>query len=55
LLLFGVFYGYLVYFVASWYIYIMVIWYIFPRFGMLYREKSGNPASNAGLNAQKVA
>jgi hypothetical protein len=21
----------------------MVIWYIFPRFGMLYQEKSGNP------------
>jgi hypothetical protein len=24
--------------------YTMVIWYIFPRFGMLYHEKSGNPA-----------
>jgi hypothetical protein len=22
---------------------IVVIWYIFPSFGMLYREKSGNP------------
>jgi hypothetical protein len=22
----------------------MVIWYIFPRFGKLYQEKSGNPA-----------
>jgi hypothetical protein len=21
----------------------MVIWYIFPRFGILYQEKSGNP------------
>jgi hypothetical protein len=21
----------------------MVIWYIFPRFGMLHREKSGSP------------
>jgi hypothetical protein len=31
----GIFYGHLVNFV--------VIWYIFPRFGMLYREKSGNP------------
>jgi hypothetical protein len=38
LLLFGIFYGYLVYF--------MVIWYIFPRFGMLYQEKSGNPDRN---------
>jgi hypothetical protein len=24
-------------------VYFMVIWYIFPRFGMLYQEKSGNP------------
>jgi hypothetical protein len=23
----------------------VVIWYIFPRFGILYQEKSGNPAS----------
>jgi hypothetical protein len=44
----------LVYFVATWsnlrplgifcvhLVYFMVIWYIFPRFGMLYQEKSGN-------------
>jgi hypothetical protein len=31
----GLFYGHLVYFV--------VIWYIFPRFGISYQEKSGNP------------
>jgi hypothetical protein len=30
-----IFYGRLVYFV--------VIWYIFPRFGILDQEKSGNP------------
>jgi hypothetical protein len=24
--------------------YFVVIWYIFPRFGILYQEKSGNPA-----------
>jgi hypothetical protein len=24
-------------------VYFMVICYIFPRFGMLYQEKSGNP------------
>jgi hypothetical protein len=36
---FDVFYGHLVYFV--------VIWYILPRFGMLNREKSGNPASHS--------
>jgi hypothetical protein len=29
--LFGIFNGYLVY--------LLVIWYIFPRFGMLYQEK----------------
>jgi hypothetical protein len=32
----GIFFGHLVHF---W-----VIWYIFTRFGMLYQEKSGNPA-----------
>jgi hypothetical protein len=32
---FGNFHGHLEYFVA--------IWYISPRFGMLYQEKSGNP------------
>jgi hypothetical protein len=31
-----IFYSHLVYFV--------VIWYISPRFGILYQEKSGNPA-----------
>jgi hypothetical protein len=24
----------------------MVIWYIFPRFGMLHQETSGNPADD---------
>jgi hypothetical protein len=33
----GNFYGHLVHFV--------VIWDIFSRFGMLHKEKSGNPAS----------
>jgi hypothetical protein len=33
-----IFYGHLVYFV--------VIWYIFPRFGILDQEKSGNPGSD---------
>jgi hypothetical protein len=32
----GTFYGHLVHF--------EVIWYISPRFGILYQEKSGNPA-----------
>jgi ABC-type uncharacterized transport system permease subunit len=26
--------------------YVVVIWYIFTRFGILYQEKSGNPGSN---------
>jgi hypothetical protein len=34
---FGLFHGHLVFFV--------VLWQIFPRFGMLYREESGNPVS----------
>jgi hypothetical protein len=34
----AIFYGHLVYFV--------VIWYIFPRFGILYQENSGNPDSS---------
>jgi hypothetical protein len=25
----------------------MAIWYIFPRFGTLYQEKSGNPGQRA--------
>jgi hypothetical protein len=36
LLLLEIFYGHLVY--------LVVIWYIFHRFGILYQEKSGNPA-----------
>jgi hypothetical protein len=26
-------------------VYFVVIWYIFPRFGILYQEKSGNPGT----------
>jgi hypothetical protein len=42
---FGLFYDHLVYFVAILDILHMVIWYIFPRFGMLCKEKSGNPGA----------
>jgi hypothetical protein len=35
---FGVFCGHLEYF--------MVTWHILPRFGILYQEKSGNPAAD---------
>jgi hypothetical protein len=27
----------------------VVFWYIFPRFGILYQEKSGNPAPDIHL------
>jgi hypothetical protein len=40
---FCLFYDRRVYFMAIWYILYLAIWYIFNRFGMLYREKSGNP------------
>jgi hypothetical protein len=39
LLSFGIFYGHLVYF--------MVILVYFPRFGLFYLEKSGNPGGVA--------
>jgi hypothetical protein len=46
----GIFYGHLECFPAILYILwpfgkVVVIWYIFPRFGILYQEKSGDPAS----------
>jgi hypothetical protein len=42
-----IFYGHLVYFVA--------IWCIFPRFGFLDQEKSGNPAFVTFKNCPKHA
>jgi hypothetical protein len=47
----GIFYDHLVYFTAIGNIlwsfgictYFVVIWYIFPLFGILNQEKSGNP------------
>jgi hypothetical protein len=44
---FGLFHGYLVYFVAIWHILLLFICIYFSRFGMLYQEKSGNPAAQA--------
>jgi hypothetical protein len=42
--------GHLIYFTTIWYILwsfgiciLWSFWYIFPRFGILYRDKSGNP------------
>jgi hypothetical protein len=45
----GIFYGHSEYFTVIWYIFghfvnIGIIRNIFPRFGILCREKSGNPA-----------
>jgi hypothetical protein len=40
-----IFYGHLVYFVD--------IWYIFPRFGILYQEESGNTAHNNNAKSYK--
>jgi hypothetical protein len=47
-----IFYGLFVYFTVIWYILrpfgnVVVIWCIFPRFGKLCQEKSGNPGYNA--------
>jgi hypothetical protein len=48
----GIFYCYLEYryyehlvylFYGHWAIYVVAIWYIFPHFGLLCQEKSGNP------------
>jgi hypothetical protein len=41
-----IFYGHLVYFV--------VLWYNFPRFGILDQEKSGNPALDSTLYRQQA-
>jgi hypothetical protein len=46
----SIFYGHLEYFTVIWYILwpfgnVVVIWYSFPRFGILCQEKSGNPGT----------
>jgi hypothetical protein len=48
----GIFYGNFEYYTANWYILRplgngVFIWYIFPRFGILCQEKSGNPDANS--------
>jgi hypothetical protein len=48
----GVFYRLSEYFTVIWYILrpfgnVVVIWYSFPRFGILCHEKSGNPDCEA--------
>jgi hypothetical protein len=48
-------YGHMEYILTIWYIIwpfgnLVVFWYIFPLFGILYPEKSGNPARVDGAN-----
>jgi hypothetical protein len=48
-----IFYGHIVYLVYILYghlVYFVKIWYIFPRFALLYKEKSGNPADTLALS-----
>jgi hypothetical protein len=46
----GIFYGHVEYFTTIWYILLpfgnVIIWYIFPCFGILCQGKSGNPAAD---------
>jgi hypothetical protein len=39
---------------AIWYIYFVDVWCIFPRFGMMYQEKSGSPGKNSASPAVKL-
>jgi hypothetical protein len=41
----GIFYGRLVYFRYGHLVNLVNTWYIFSRFGILYKEKSGNPVA----------
>jgi hypothetical protein len=38
----------MIYVIAICYILIVVIWYIFPNFGMLHQGQSGNPGLGGG-------
>jgi hypothetical protein len=44
---FEIFNGHLVYFVA-------ILAYFHPSFGMLYQEKSGNPAQNCNIYGKPI-
>jgi hypothetical protein len=53
----GIFYGHLVNFMVFCYSYghwiqFVVIWYILSRFGILYQEKSGNPATHTNIKSR---
>jgi hypothetical protein len=54
----GIFYGHLKYITAIWYILwpfdkLVIIWYISPRLGILYQEKSGNPVQEPACLREK--
>jgi hypothetical protein len=46
---FSLFNGHLVYFTYGNLVYLLVIWYTFPRVGKLWKEESGNPGKNENL------
>jgi hypothetical protein len=50
---FGIFYGYLGYFMTIWYIFVYLVH--FSGFGIMYQEKSGNPAAEIGLRQPLAA
>jgi hypothetical protein len=55
----GMFYGHLKYITAFWHISCLfgnfvVIWYIFPGFGTLCREKSGNTRLTSHQNLSEL-
>jgi hypothetical protein len=50
----GIFYGHLECILAIWYVMwhignLLFFWYIFPCFGILYHQKSGNLAVKEGI------
>jgi hypothetical protein len=47
----GIFYGHLGYFMTICYIHYVLFKYIFSGFGIMYKEKSGNPAVNTKIFA----
>jgi hypothetical protein len=51
----NIFYGHLEYFAEIWEVLwpfgkFVLIWYIFPVFGIVYQEKSGNPGQYDNTN-----
>jgi hypothetical protein len=53
LYIFDLFYAHLMLFYVHL-VYFVVIWYMFPRFGILYQEKSGTPGSHCRSGENEV-